>query len=266
MDPRSEPPFADPYVSPQAPPKPSAPSRELQYLRAWQYVFDSSQWALNLLFGVIAMIVPVIGPILVNGYQFEVLEGLHRSGGRTYPDFNLERFADYLVRGVWVFLVALLASLVLAPFFLALYFGGFLAMALAASAAGDEEAAGVVFAVGTPLLILAIVVLASPLAVLLNPVMIRAGLAQDFATALNFDWIKSFISKTWKEMLVGTLFVAITGALATMVGLLLCCVGTYPAAVLAMLAQAHLNYQYYELFLQRGGEPIPLKSDTTQGW
>jgi hypothetical protein len=42
-------------------------------------------------------------------------------------------------------------------------------------------------------------------------------------------------------------------------GLLLCCVGILPATALILVAQYHLFYQLYELYLQRGGEPIPLK-------
>ena len=33
-----------------------------------------------------------------------------------------------------------------------------------------------------------------------------------------------------------------------------------PAAALCMLAHAQMTYQQYEIFLARGGEPIPLKS------
>jgi hypothetical protein len=58
----------------------------------------------------------------------------------------------------------------------------------------------------------------------------------------------------------------LTASLVLLLGLLLCCVGTYPATALVMLAQAHLYLQLYELFLQRGGEPIPLKSPQQRGW
>src|SRR5690606_20542898 len=100
----------------------------------------------------------------------------------------------------------MLATIVAAPIFVAIYFGGFLAMALVAAAIGDEDAAGVIFAMGMPVLILAMLLLAAPLGVVLTPVLIRVGLAQDFATAINFAWLKSFVAKVWKEMLLGTLF------------------------------------------------------------
>jgi hypothetical protein len=43
-------------------------------------------------------------------------------------------------------------------------------------------------------------------------------------------------------------------------GFMLCCVGAFPAATLALFANAHLLYQLYEVYLFRGGQPIPLKT------
>jgi hypothetical protein len=37
------------------------------------------------------------------------------------------------------------------------------------------------------------------------------------------------------------------------------CIGVIPMSVLASIAGSHLAWQVYELFLERGGEPIPLK-------
>jgi hypothetical protein len=37
-------------------------------------------------------------------------------------------------------------------------------------------------------------------------------------------------------------------------------VGVYPAAALVLFAQFHCNYQLYEMYLERGGIPIPLKT------
>jgi hypothetical protein len=263
-DPFSSPPD-DPYRAPLATTKPGSPPGKLEYVRAWTFAFDSPQWAMNLLFGVIAMFIPAIGPMILNGYQFEVVERLHRSGGRSYPDFDFGRFADYLVRGLWVFLVTLVASIIVMPFMFVIV-GGSTAVMIAAASSGSEEVAAVVFAIGLPLMMLLIVLVSAPLGLLMVPVVIRAGLMQDFGGAFNFDWIKSFISKTWKEVLLGTLFLAATGMLAGVAGMAIFCVGVYPATVLAFLAQAYMNYQYYELFLQRGGEPVPLKDPQQQGW
>jgi hypothetical protein len=266
----SQPSINDPYRPPAPPFKPDPPRASLEYLRTWKFAFDSAQWVVTVLFIVAALalsgFIPILPALIVYGYQFEVVEGLHRSGGRSYPDFNLDRFAEYLVRGVWVFLAALLGGLVMMPIVAVLIGGGVALLIAGAAAAGSEDAAAVVFGAGLPLLVLLIVLVAIPLNIILFPILLRAGLTQDFGAAFNFDWIKSFVSKTWKEMILGTLFLAATGMLATLAGTLLCCIGVYPAMALAVLAQSHLFYQFYELFLARGGEPIPLKDAGQRGW
>jgi hypothetical protein len=234
-------------------------------MRAWTYVFESPQWAMNLLFAVVSMFIPVIGPIIMNGYQFEIVEALHRRQSQTYPDFDFSRFADYLVRGVWVFLATLAISVIFMPVFLVLYFVGFGAL-FAAAAASGEEAAGAVFAIGVPILVIVTLFFTAPLAVVMIPLTLRAGLTQDFGATFRYDWIKDFIAKMWKEMFLGTLFLAATGTLVSLAGMALFCVGMYPAMALAFLAQAYMNFQYYDIYLQRGGEPIPLKAPQQQGW
>jgi hypothetical protein len=270
MDSPTQPAFEDPYRPPTAPVKPGASPGSLQYTRAWKYPFESPQWVVTVLFLTAALVlsgfIPILPFLIVYGYQFEVIEGLHRSGGRSYPEFNIDRFAEYLVRGVWVMLVAMLGALALTPVILIILGGGVGLMIAVAAAAGSEDAAAVVFGAGLPVLVLLIVLVGAALNVFLFPLLLRAGLTQDFGAAFSFDWIKSFISKTWKEMILGTLFLAATGTLAIIAGTLLCCIGTYPAMALTALAQSHMFYQFYDLFLARGGEPILLKDPAQKGW
>jgi hypothetical protein len=43
-----------------------------------------------------------------------------------------------------------------------------------------------------------------------------------------------------------------------LVGLLLLFVGIYPAAALVHFASIHMLYQFYDEYLRRGGEELPL--------
>ncbi|MBW3597847.1 MAG: DUF4013 domain-containing protein [Planctomycetes bacterium] len=255
----------NPYSAPSGgypPPKPGEGAGRLRYARAWTYAFGSEQWPVNLLFGTIMTFIPVVGPLILAGYQFTIVEALHRDPQRTYPDFDFSRFAEYLVRGVWVFLVQLILSILMTPLFFWMFMAAMMLMALVAPA-GSEE--GLVL--GLFLLIIpGMLLITIPLAVLFTPMVIRAGLAQDIGMAFDFAWIKGFIAKTWKEIVLGTLFLMATSPLVSLLGALICCVGMYPAMVLILLAQAHFYHQFYELFLVRGGEPIPLKDPQQQGW
>src|SRR5262245_61603936 len=141
------PPGPNPYASPM-PTGPAFPAgtgqTNIEYMRAYNYIFENPTWMTTVLcLGVccIAAIIPGVG-ILLNllflGYQFEVIDSLMRTQGRQYPTFDFGRFGDYLGRGVWPFLVNIIASLVLLP---VLYIGMFIGALLVtgiAGAAGDN--------------------------------------------------------------------------------------------------------------------------------
>jgi hypothetical protein len=93
------------------------------------------------------------------------------------------------------------------------------------------------------------------------PLLLRAGLIQDFAPAFAPAFAKDFVGKMWVEMLASTLFLWVTSPFVLLAGALVFCVGYLPATVVFLLAQHHLWYQLYELYLRRGGLPIPLKPE-----
>jgi len=73
------------------------------------------------------------------------------------------------------------------------------------------------------------------------------------------EFVRSFLSLVWKEWALSIVFFLFTAPFVMLAGLLLFCIGIYPAAVVMTFAQFHMQYQLYELYLQRGGTPIPLK-------
>src|SRR5262249_45965754 len=105
----------------------------------------------------------------------------------------------------------------------------------------------------------AVVVISVIVQMISVPVCLRAGFMQDFGAAFNVSWAIDFIKRTWVEMLLAMLFFLVTAPFVALAGLILCCVGIYPASALTTLAHYHVWFQLYDLFLQRGGEPIPLK-------
>ncbi len=229
----------------------------LQYVEAYQYVFGNPNWPTNVLLVTVCQLIPIIGPMVMLGYQFEIIEALHRDPRRTYPDFSFDAFVDYLKRGLWPFLVSLVVGLVIGvPLMIVMYILIAIVFVIASSMGGD--AGPVVAIIGIPLALLCFMAIAVALSVLVMPMVLRAGLAQDFGEAFKLDFVKSFVTRTWKEILLSALFMAVTGVALVLVGLLFCGVGSYVATSLLMLAQAHIYFQLYQLFLVRGGEPIPL--------
>jgi hypothetical protein len=233
------------YVSPE-PSKPGA--WRMQYLEMYQFVFVNPNWMTNFLWGglclLVAGVIPILPQLVFMGYQWEMVETLHRRQGRAYSDFDTNRIMDYLLRGVWPFLVSLVALMI-----------GGLVLALLVGQQGGDALAFIAIAAW----VLAVVALSLGASLFMYPLVLRAGLSQDFGQAFNFGWAMSFAKLMWKEIVVGTLFLFATSLGLCFVGLLVFCVGMYVAAIWIMFAHAHFYWQLYEGFLDRGGEPIPFK-------
>jgi len=251
-------PYASPSAvaaAPAAGPVTFKPIEKIDYLRMYKYVFENPNWVMNIVLGAVCAIIPVIGPLVMIGYQFEVVSSLLATQGLRYPDFNFNRFVDYLVRGLWPFLVQLVASLVLTPVILIIVLVPIMILGGIAGAAGEKGAGGV-FAVGLPLLILIDFPLLVLVSLILVPPLIRAGLARDFAEGFNFNWAIDFLKKTWLESFLALLFIAVSAGLLAILGVLACYIGTFVVMPLIFLAQAHMYYQLYLLYLSRGGSPV----------
>lgn len=242
-----------------AKPVTAAPAQNsLEYMRVYSYIFQHPNWMNNLLFVVVLNFIPVIGPILVMGYQYEIIEAFLRRPGQPYPDFDFGRFTEYLVRGCWPFLVALVASLIMVPAFIVVALLPMLAIP-AAAGGGGEEAAGALVMVAFGVMFLLIMGLSLLMAFCLLPMQLAAGLTQDFGAAFRLSFIKDFIGRVWVEILLGALFMGFSAVVIVMLGYAALCIGVLPAQAIIMLAQAHFLYQLYLIYLTRGGQPLPLK-------
>lgn len=260
--------MSDPFSPfPTATPKPAAgsmptPGFQFQYMRAYNYVFENPNWLTTVLLWALCIlaagIIPVLPYLVLLGHFFEIIISLLATQGTRYPDFDFNRFGEYLGRSVWAFLVAMIFVV---PMMIALYAGIIVVVLLAAGAASaGGDGLGPVLAIVVGLLgfvlVLALMIAAS---LFITPMVLRAGLQGDFGAAFNFGWALDFIKKTWLEMILANLFIQLTGMLLTFIGLLVLCVGIYPANALVFMAQAYMFYQLYLLYLSRGGTPIPIK-------
>lgn len=261
----------NPYASPTSPPP--APATEylggpgqsqLEYMRAYSYIFENPNWLTTVLYMALlslVAVIPGVGIILqlfFLGYQFEVLESLLRTRGTRYPDFDFGRIGDYLGRGVWPFLVNLVAGFVIAP---VIYIGAIVLVVmvgLTANLAG-EKAAPIVATIGGTFALIVFLAAVLAFAMLMMPMILRAGLAQDFAAAFQVNWIIDFVKKMYLEMILAGLFLMATATVLCLLGLLVCFVGLFAVIPVLVLAQTHLFYQLYAIYLTRGGTPVPVK-------
>jgi hypothetical protein len=234
----------------------------MEYMRAYNYVFENPNWGMNLFWGFLCLVstilIPVIGQLIFLGYMFEVIDGLLANRGGRYPDFDINRFGDYLARSLWPFLVKLVVAVVAVPVVLIVIAIPAVIMGLLAAAVGEDNA-GIVVAIGVPLLVLVIISIGVLVSMVILPLVFRAGMTQSFAEGFNFGWAMDFAKKTWLEMFLAMLFLVFSAMVLGIIGLILCYLPVFAVGALAMLAEGHLMYQLYLLYLSRGGMPLPLK-------
>jgi hypothetical protein len=241
---------------------PATPDRtKLEYFRAYQAVLMSGNWPLNIFWGTLAFfsssVVPLVGGMVWTGYLYECVEQLHHTRGTEMPDFDVNRFGDYLTRGVFPFLVQLVIWIALGVCYFLLYPFMF-AAALTIEGVGEEHALIVLATGGVLYLFTVAAVILTPI-ILLAPLMLRLGLSQDLSVGFRLSWWGDFLRRMWLELVLSTMFVLTTGLIMTTLGCLLIIVGSYAAWAWVSLASAHLSWQLYDLYLARGGEPVPLK-------
>lgn len=238
---------------------PTVGPTKLDLARAATWMFKSPNWMNNILClfvcGILSSI--VIGSLAAIGYQIEIIQRRALGRDRDYPDFEPNRAMDYLIRGVWPFLVYLIAALVLT---LAVVVVGALVVAVCvlpfAQGPGDPPAT----VIALMLFLLACLGLATMAATVfvVGPMTLRAGLANKFEEGFRFDWVKDFFRRMWKTMLLAFVYMFCMAIIAEVLGLALCIVGLYFTLAWFQLFAADLSAQLYDIYLNRGGESIPL--------
>jgi hypothetical protein len=227
----------------------------MQYFEAYNFYFKSPKWWLNLLLAGVCLLVPIAGPMVLLGWAIGLLERSPRQW-RPGDDFDVNKLGAYITRGVWPILVQLVISVPVSMLFGAVWFTFVFSSAITMTPrAGPPR----FFFLVMPGYFIGLIVMSVIIHIISVPLCLRAALTQDFAQAFNVSWVLDFIKRTWVELLLSMLFLMGTSLLVGIAGMILCCVGYIPAVGLIQLAGYHLWFQLYDLFLQRGGEPIPLK-------
>jgi Protein of unknown function (DUF4013) len=225
----------------------------MEYMRSLQFILERKNWITNILIGGVCLLVPIIGPIVFSGYLFEVIDALRSDPEhKEYPDFDFNKLMDYIMRGVWPFLMQLVLGLIVGvP--LAIVGGccGGIAGAIAAQA--NSQAIVLVFQFFFFVLILIVGITS---ALISFPAELQAGLGREFNFPRMIAFVKEFNKLVFKELLLSLLFIVAIAIVAEFVGLAMLCVGIYFTIAAVVMAQFHLKFQLYQLYLERGGTPV----------
>lgn len=218
----------------------------MRYELAFKYLVSRPGGWTNLLLVTVCLLIPVIGPIVLFGYQSQVARRLLRDRNLTdHRPFTFDRFSEYLQQGIWPFVVHLIVNF--AVMFVVMLLGW---VPMIVFSVLEIPVVGVIiFGVMALLGSLAGVLLAWP-----------AVLYALFAQKFDFPGTRAFVTDFWRKLgaaaFVSLLVFCLIGTGITLVGMLLCFVGVYPAAALVQMAGIHLMVQHYRMYLDAGGTPI----------
>lgn len=223
----------------------------MNYLGSYKFIFRRSDWFVNGLLVLVCQMIPIVGPMVLFGYMHEIFLLQLQNPEAEYPRFNFGRFSDYLMRGVYPFLVAFVVSFVMMPFI-------YLSMA-PVFALPILRLDGPVVMVPILASIVMYILVLTIFSLVKMPLFLRALLMQEFGGAFQVRFWKQFVGKMWWEILMLNLFLGVTSIPLVIGGLLCCVVGIYGVAIWILFAAWALQIQLYRLYLSRGGEPIPMK-------
>ena len=230
----------------------------MNYLASVTDFFKSPKWMMNTLLAGLCVFIPFVGPIVIKGWLITGFWGRDDERCEIFPDFDFNNFGKYLERGLWPFLVTLVSGLVLGMILAVFIVPLVMVTTLLIPTDNGGAAGGCAAALLVVIMTVFYFTMVMALMVVLTPLTVRASITQDFAQSFNMAFVKRFISLTWKEILLSSVFLIAASLILCSVGALVLCIGMYFATVPVYFCWVHLQKQLYALYLSRGGEPIPL--------
>jgi hypothetical protein len=239
------------------------PDRGIRPIEAISFLFANEDAWTNLGIGFVFLIIPLVGPIALLGWQTEIFQRLARRHPRPIPKLSFSDFNVYIGKGVPAFLVQMLVAM---PIGIGVGFIAGIANAMAsfASAASRRGSHATTFD-PTPiyivLVVIGLLVLALiPLVTLVsNAATTRAEITQEIGPALQPGPLFAYLRGSLWPAMLGLFLYSFVATGAVMLGLVLCFIGLYPAIILVRVGMVHMRWQIYESYLARGGARIPLK-------
>jgi hypothetical protein len=210
-------------------------------------LFKTGKKWMTLLLLSVCILIPVVGQIVVMGYLFRRYAG--ERAGIPAADFDFSDFGEHLQTGLWPFLCGLVATLVAVPLLMVTM----IPMILMPLFAPENEVLVLIgFAVG---MILYLIVFAVMI-LFIMPIQLRAGLMMDFKAGFSRRFVFDFVRKVGFSYLLWFVVLNLVVIPLAFIGYFALFVGVYVVATWAQVTAMHLLFQHYDLYRERGGEPI----------
>ena len=212
-------------------------------------LFTTEKKWMTLLLIAVCTLIPIVGPMVSMGYLYRRYVGVRN--GIPAADFDFSFFSEHLQTGLWPMISGLVASLVAVPVMLL----AMLPMAIGPMIAPDNEA---VLAIGMLVGMLLYIGAILFMMVVVMPIQLRSGLMMDFKSGFSKTFILDFCKKVGLSLLLWYTLLMIVVMPLALLGYFALFVGVYAVSAWAQVASMHLLFQHYDLYLERGGQPIPV--------
>lgn len=236
-------------------------SHRIRYLQNWTFLFKQPEWGNRFMMATVINLIPLVGPIMVQGWTAELMHRRVRGDGRL-PDFS--DIGRLLKNGLHPFLLTLvfgvLMSIIINVVVMVAMFGvGVVVTAL--GSAGLDEGVQMVLALGSQLVIalfvlLVVIALIVPFNAALITVEMTGNMGDGFKPAKVLQVAKSAIG----PLILGSFINGVFSIVLFCLGYVACFVGLFPAITLIAIANAELRIQVYRRFLAGGGESLATSS------
>ncbi|MEB2322430.1 MAG: DUF4013 domain-containing protein [Sorangiineae bacterium] len=230
------------------------PPAQVSALDAMRFAFSDRDWLHSVLVGTVISLIPMAGPIVLMGWQSEILQRLVREHPRPIPKLEFSDLSHYLGRGVVPFAVQLIAAL---PLGIVITMAAFMLSVGANVIMRGGLDPAIVIGVSA-LFVLIAAVGGAAVTVAVNGALTAAELNGDFSGSLAPSALLRYGRATWATVLVSYFVFSLLVLLVLMGSALVFCVGLYAGAVVVRLGQVHLRWQIYRRYRSLGGEALPL--------
>lgn len=220
---------------------------KIDFGAACKDLFTTEKKWMTLLLLAVCTLIPIVGPMVSMGYLYRRYVGVRN--GIPAADFDFSFFSEHLQAGLWPLLSGMVAALCAVPVILLAMVPVFIGSAIG----GENDAIMAICVILGGLLYIGGILL---MMVAVMPVQLRSGLMMDFKAGFSKSFIFDFIKKVGLSMLLWYMLLMIVVMPLALVGYFALFVGVYAVSAWAQVASMHLLFQHYDLYLERGGQPI----------
>ena len=94
------------------------------------------------------------------------------------------------------------------------------------------------------------------LLVFAGPIILRSGMMKSFRAGFSSTFIFGFLKKVGFSFLLWMMALTFFATIGSFVGMLALYVGSIAVSTISMYAMFHMLFQHYDLYLERGGQPL----------